>query len=770
MSLYIKLTIAYIFAAILSVYSYGFGVLFAASFFVVNLTACIIHRKVLTRFVLSCFFLLGVFLMSGMWYANSAQLCGLVNRYVIVDGVIIDVPDEAIEYNSYTVQTRSISYRGEEIKLKQKIRVTSDMRFETGNRLKLKGFIKELGAPDNSTEYDYRLDYRRKGISYRMHAEEAELVAARTFMFSPTYWGNYIKSRIAFAIDKFYTGDCAALMKAVLLAEKSNFSESFHKVLVKSAALRFLHPSYMHMFLIIAVCEFLFVLFRKRKNDAVIVAVLVFCAIMDSDFYCFSRLVITLSASLIYCRIRGFKHYPDLIAITILALIIANPMNLCAAWFIISITSGILQYAFYRQVVNRMHFSKNKVLLSSVATWLIGTIGTMPIFAYFFNGTPLYGILFSLVYIPLSLALFIIAPITLLLYELTSNAWVFGIACDAILDTMKVLPEMISKLPGYYLSLGKTTLMGFVIFYGALYVVRLMMMQRYREKRFFVASALCVVLFAVYVFEGFTDVGNMYVRFVNVGQGDGAVIEIKGKDTILMDGGGGENSYNIGENIYLPYITAMGINRVDLAIVSHAHRDHADGIIAAVENLRVHTLMLAEVDDDDSYRKKIIDAAEENGTEIIYVSAGDRLDFKSGLVIEVLSPNRNYPSDDENENSLVLKMSYGDTDLLFCGDIGFDTENALAGKIGQVEVVKAPHHGSRYSSGKDFAAELKPEYTVFCAGTNNMYAHPTKQAMTNFGATGSEILRTDTMGDIHIKADRLGIIDVEVFKEESQWQ
>lgn len=256
----------------------------------------------------------------------------------------------------------------------------------------------------------------------------------------------------------------------------------------------------------------------------------------------------------------------------------------------------------------------------------------------------------------------------------------------------------------------------------------------------------------------FAERGRMYVTFVNVGQGDGAIIEIKGKNTILLDGGGASamNEYDVGEKVFLPYLTAKGHNKIDLAIVSHCHSDHIDGIIAAVENLAVRSIMLPSESEKNAKFQELILAAEKRDIVIQYANAGDKLKFNSGLVIDVLSPSAE--SEDENDNSLVLRFDYNGTKMFFGGDIGSKTERELQGRIGEVDIAKVSHHGSKYSSRSEFVEEASPSFAVFSVGENNPYGHPSERVLRAYAESGARILRTDKMKDIVLRCDGNGKI------------
>lgn len=772
----IIMTIAYV-LGLISVLKldFGFAVLFSASLLFICAVGAAFNRHFRAKTVTAFALLAGVILMSCAWHIDMPELSGLVGRYAEVEGIITDCIGEYDGYNSYEFEIDKLRYLENETEVSAPIRVTSDMAFAVGNKVALRGFISEISAPYNRTEFDFRTYYKTKGIIYRMHAEEAEIIKAKAMKFSPSFIGNYIKNRIGFAIERFYSGDDAALLKAVLTGNRSGFSKKLKNTLLKTSADRFLRPSYMHLYLLISLCEFAFA-FVQRKRRGVILALMLLCyAMLNCSFHSFLRASLLFVLTRAYSRLRGFSHYPDLISAVILILLIANPLFITSAWFVISIGTGVCIYLFYRPVSAMIqkkfpHTSKN--MISAISVWIVGTVGAIPFSAYFYNGAPMYSIILSLFYVPLSLALLITAPFALVLYEIFGNAWLIGLLCKGILSAMKNLPEMVALLPGCYLALAKPGVLAIAIMVCIAFLLKLYMEGRQSEVKCKAAAAVCIALFSVHVAARFMDVGNMYAYFVNVGQGDGAVIDVRGKDTILIDGGGksGINNYNYGEEKYLPYLAANGFYRIDLAIVSHCHSDHADGIIAAVEGLDVNTVMLPDVPMESKIKQQLEEAAQSRGTEILYVSKGDRLDFKSGMSIDVLSPEKNKKYDDENDTSLALRICYNDAVMFFGGDMSKGIEQDLAGQIGKADLLKVSHHGSKNSSGEEFVKEVSPEYAVFSVGENNMFGHPNINVQRRFFNSGAKILRTDMMGDIIIKFDKRGESSVSIFKEAEQWQ
>ncbi len=759
MSLYVGGLIAYLSGmGLYLVLGTGFSLIFSLCFIMLTLAGVFLKRYSSVKAVYAVLFALGALLLSVSSEPKATVFDRYLDRYVEIHGVICEMPDEYEKYNSYILETSEIVYLNNTEKVSGKIRLTSDIKLDMGNRVAVRGFVDTIAPPDNSTEFDYRMHYRAKGITFKMHAQEAEIIKERAFLWSVPYMAEYAKSRVAMAIDRFYTNDDSAMLKAVLLGNRSNFSDGFNDILKRTSAIRFLYPSYLHIFLLVALCEVLFVFTKPKNREKWIIASMFVFVLANSGFITFARAGILYMFDWLYRRKRGFAHYPDMASAVILIMLIAKPLLLYNSGFVMSVTIGILLHHFRYPLAGCFKFINNSRIRVMIAIWLIATVGLIPLSAYYYNGAPIYSIIFTFVYTPFVIILLITAPIALLMYELFGTASVVGMTVDGILEIMKNLPTIVSLLPGHYITLARTSLTGFLIWGISCYGIKLAVDERCKEPIFKGTIASLIFLFAIVGISKLSDFGKLNVTFVNVGQGDASIVEIKGKSVVLIDGGGGtgDEEYNIGEEVYLPYLVAKGYGRIDLAIVSHSHRDHAEGIISAIEALDVHTLMISDTSEDNNYRDKLIETAEENGTEVLYVSAGDRIEFDSELSFDVVYPSKNTQVNDENDYSLALIGEYKGTKMFFGGDITDNAEEKIAGKIGEMDIVKISHHGSKGSSSKEFIKETSPVYAVASAGRNNLYGHPSDRVIDDYTEEGAKILRTDLMNDIIITADSKG--------------
>ena len=278
-------------------------------------------------------------------------------------------------------------------------------------------------------------------------------------------------------------------------------------------------------------------------------------------------------------------------------------------------------------------------------------------------------------------------------------------------------------------------------------------------------------LFLSLIISSILRIGTTDFIFVNVGQSEGSVIHTAYGATVIIDGGGGNglSSYNPGAYVFVPYLEAKGFCNIDAAFVSHFHQDHVQGVIDAVNNLHVKNVFCMPPDAEDKdameWYNLLAASAEANGTKLVTIKENTEIRFDCGLVFDVYVPNSTVlKHGDENDASLLIKASYGDTDVLYTGDMTAFAESEFMKYNPRIdaEVLKVAHHGSVTSTTPEWTGTVSPDFAVISCGENNRYGHPADKTLQTLKSV--RVLRTDTDGDIKITADKNKIRRVSIFK------
>ncbi len=253
---------------------------------------------------------------------------------------------------------------------------------------------------------------------------------------------------------------------------------------------------------------------------------------------------------------------------------------------------------------------------------------------------------------------------------------------------------------------------------------------------------------------------NLFVTFIDVGQGDSTLIKTPDGETILIDGGEKEAF----ETNLSPFLQRERIDEIDIAIATHYHSDHYGGIYELVKNNQAKNLVLPDFDDSDDAKDKLQKIAEKTQTNLSYISSGDLIETNcDNLEIKVIHPIRGglKLKNFQNNNSLVLFIRYFDTSFIITGDIESEAEKAIVGDlIPECDVLKIPHHGSFTSSSREFLRATNPTYAVISAGRDNPYGHPHYEVLDRLDQEDILVYRTDRDGDIIFEVSETGIKNI----------
>lgn len=240
--------------------------------------------------------------------------------------------------------------------------------------------------------------------------------------------------------------------------------------------------------------------------------------------------------------------------------------------------------------------------------------------------------------------------------------------------------------------------------------------------------------------------GIMKVHFIDVEQGDSILIELPNSKTMLIDAG--ESEY--GDRV-TTYIYTQGYDTLDYVVASHAHSDHIGGLANVINSFNVKNFYMTSAAHASNAYENMLISVKNNKADVHDVMAGDIILSEANLMIEVVAP-KVIDSEEQNNNSIVVKLTYGERKFLFTGDAEKNEEDGIWTNI-KCDVLKVGHHGSNSSSTANFLKKVEPSYAVISCGLSNSYGHPTDDVLKRLNDRNIKTYRTDLQGTIIFETD-----------------
>lgn len=671
-----------------------------------------------------------------------------------------------------------------------------------GMKLLCMGELEIFEPARNAGEFDYRLYYRSRHICCRMSAKKAEITDRSADPLKAAAYS--FRERAREALKQFCTEKDAGLLSAVLLGDKTQMDEEINDLYQKNGIAHLLAVSGLHVSLI---GMGLYRLLRRLGLGFGWAGVwsgglLFLYGTMTGFGPSVFRACLMLACSFAASYLGRTYDLLSAMSLAAICLSLENPFVIFTGAFQLSFGAVFAIGWAGKELSDGLECKKEweNALAVSLAIQLV----TGPIVLYHFFEYPLYGIFLNFLVIPLmtyvvgaGIAGLLMGMAGISLLAAAAGAGTLSGAaaaagrllelgavgsmgtCHYIFAWYEMLCRLTKRLPGSSLILGRPESWKLAAYYGILAVLLLFlgsrgrkraetgertkageMMEKDREAaakdRFMDRIKIWGCLSSLIVFLLYRSVSGLRIDFIDVGQGDGILLETK-KQVILVDGGSTQLK-KLGEQRLEPLLKSRGIRKIDMAFVSHGDQDHISGLMWLLEEdtgIEIGRLFLPLPGKGEEIYEKLESAAARKGVKADYICAGDLI--QSGkLSLSCLYPYRDTLSSDRNGHSEVLLAEYRDFSMLLMGDLGTEGEAEIAevwDEKKQVQILKAGHHGSSTSSSELFLDTVRPQIAVLSYGKDNSYGHPHPEVIERLEERGIASWATEEQGMITVRTD-----------------
>lgn len=746
-----------------------------------------------------------VFLFSGMLLAacskNDADLVGLASgKKVIIEGTVLSPPRMNDRIMRFELKTEKILLNDKILKTGLKVLVTiynEAKIIPVGTRIRFPSHLKPFMNFKNPGAYDYESSMRLKKISCNASVSDGRYIV-------PMGKGNpgvlkeiteYIRKPVREFLKEKLTERDYALYRALLLGERQAISDELREPFNATGMGHILAVSGLHIGIIawlsfyllrrlLSLSEKLLIRYDVKKIAALLTCIPVIAYTGLSGFQVSGQramiMVLTYLFSIVLGKERDIWSTLLFSALVILAV---DPMALESTSFQLTFlaVSGILWLAPCIHSIfpdASVLFNNNRILKNIyfyttgiVSASLSAVIFLLPVTIYYFYRISSVSVFANLIIIPL--LGFLILPagmFSIMILPVSSSLaeTVLNIGASGVHIMMRII-EYLAGLPWASFWMVTPDLYEIILFYCLLFCIINLKKWQWVKWGMTVAVLLAVTDISFWIYENNYN-PNLRVTFIDVGQGNSALIQFPGKKRMLIDGGGFRaGTFDTGKNVIAPFLFRKKILHVDCIVLTHPHPDHLNGLRFIASEFDPGEFWY-NGDLSESFEfKELMDIAASRNMLILTPVNLAGVKSISGVDIEALHPSGNINhyyrdmSDNRavNNRSLVLKMSYKGKSILFPGDIEEDTENRLVKKYGKhlnSDVLLVPHHGSKYSSTLPFLEMTSPEVCITSSRQGNSFGFPNPETIRRIKSTGSGIFRIDRNGAVKVEISDSGFM------------
>lgn len=745
------------------------------------------------KILLTLCFVLGVL---NVHRINTTLLKAEKEYYISGSSIIVDKKEGDFGF-TYTVEfVDTVFCDGEEYKVGKVIIYGVEEVYSIGDLCQVQGTLETFEQARNPGSFDMKMYYRSNGINFYMNnvkiynSEKSNKNGFKNMFYAyknKLYdWREDLLAKMRAYISEEFVG----VFESILLGEKSNLKSDVRMLYRINGIAHILAISGLHVTLVGGMIYKLLrqIGFRFVLSGGISIGIVLSYGLMTGNSNSTMRAVIMIVISLVG-EILG-RNYDMLtgMGVAIIFMLIANPYKIYDGGAILSFLAvvgvALGQYVskkiFCLKKLKRL--KKKRLYIYSFINSIIITISiniiTFPVIINLYYEFPLYSVVINLIVIPLVTLVVILGILSLVMSCINLEMARFMIyPGEKILQFYEWLCNVFLEFPYSTVNVGVISTTEVVLYYLCVLTVFVLSVEkikkylkekiykrtrRWFDKREWATLLIVINLFLVGLF-GFgialTHVQNKreIICFLDVGQGDGILIRTKNGTNMVIDGGSSSND-ELGEYVLMPAIKYMAMSNIDYWFVTHADHDHISGLEYILEEgkktgIKINNLVVSKNIYRDEELENLLALAVNENINIIYFDYCEQI-TDGEFAISCCFPYKEFEIEDKNQGSMALSYVSSDLKILFTGDMDSKACEAMLEQENNVlesqyDVLKVPHHGSKYSVCESLYSRVSG-YGVISCGEDNIYGHPHQETLRELEDSNCRILMTKNEGAIFI--------------------
>ncbi len=444
------------------------------------------------------------------------------------------------------------------------------------------------------------------------------------------------------------------------------------------------------------------------------------------------------------------SHILTSIFLSAFLLLLKKPSFLYDPGFQLTYAATFSIVLFYPLLLKMISWSN--IFCSSIFLTVSAQIGVFPILAYHFNTVVWISLLTNILIIPLMV---IIIPFSfgleLSLFINDSFSYLFAFPLMILIKSIFSVATIYNSMPFLSYRIPAPPIFIIVMYYfftWGLHTLR----TKYLKASFFILFLSSLILISIHPFSPkIKELSE--ITFIDVGQGESALITSPDGYCMLIDGGGRwGDRFDAGEMVISKFLWHKKLKKIDCVILSHLHADHAGGVPSLIENFRIKEIIISEVEKQEKLFSEIKNICLKRGTKI-HLIREDLIQHHDHFTLELfhIDLEKGQPMK-ENERSLIAKITCGKVRFLFTGDAPSSIEMAILESRRDInsEILKIGHHGSNDATTQSFLEAVDPAVCIVSCGAYNRWGHPMPQVLERIDQIGARLYRTDKDGAVTI--------------------